>query len=302
MGSKTLLQWIVLGTLFSVLGGCGSVHHSRWEGNRVSYTVSKGETLYSIAERYGYDHREVASWNRIRYPYRIYPGQRLTLIAPNRRYYTVRRGETLYSIAWRYGYDYREVARWNGINSPYNIYPGQRLVFGIPGKSSGSVRESSSSKIAKKSSSTKTVPRKKSSSSSKSLEKRKTSRHQRKVTWQWPSQGIIVSSFNPSKGKKGLDIRGKLGQSVQAAADGNVVYSGSGLIGYGNLVIIKHNDTYLSAYGHNRKLLVKEGTSVKQGEKIAEMGDSGKDGVILHFEVRRDGKPVNPLAYLPKRK
>jgi lipoprotein NlpD len=118
----------------------------------------------------------------------------------------------------------------------------------------------------------------------------------------WPTEGVIVAGFEPASGKKGVDIRGQLGQGVVAAADGNVVYSGSGLIGYGNLLIIKHDDAYLSAYGHNRRLLVKEGAQVKQGEKIAEMGDSGKEGIILHFEIRRDGKPVNPLTYLPKRR
>ncbi len=97
-----------------------------------------------------------------------------------------------------------------------------------------------------------------------------------------------------------MDIAGKLGQPVMAAASGKVVYSGNGLIGYGNLVIIKHDTHYLSAYGHNRRLLVKEGGEVKQGEKIAEMGDSGKEGVVLHFEIRRDGKPIDPLRYLPK--
>jgi lipoprotein NlpD len=111
----------------------------------------------------------------------------------------------------------------------------------------------------------------------------------------------VRNRFNPSRGKKGLDIEGKVGQSILAAANGKVVYSGDGLIGYGNLVIIKHDDTYLSAYGHNRRLLVQEGNEVKQGQKIAEMGDSGKQGVILHFEIRRDGKPVDPLRYLPKK-
>ena len=97
-----------------------------------------------------------------------------------------------------------------------------------------------------------------------------------------------------------MDIAGNLGQSVVAAAAGKVVYSGNGLIGYGNLIIIKHDAHYLSAYGHNRRLLVKEGSEVKAGEKIAEMGDSGKEGTLLHFEIRRDGKPVDPLRYLPK--
>lgn len=122
----------------------------------------------------------------------------------------------------------------------------------------------------------------------------------RTIHWQWPTTGKLVTRYSPSDGKKGLDIQGKIGQPIKAAAAGKVVYSGNGLIGYGNLIIVKHSDTYLSAYGHNRRLLVKEGAMVKQGEKIAEMGDSGKEGVMLHFEIRRDGKPVDPLGYLPK--
>jgi lipoprotein NlpD len=125
--------------------------------------------------------------------------------------------------------------------------------------------------------------------------------HNGKITWRWPTGGNIRNRFDPSGGKKGLDIEGKMGQPIYAAAGGKVVYSGDGLIGYGNLIIIKHDSTYLSAYGHNRRLLVKEGSEVKQGQKIAEMGDSGKQGVILHFEIRRDGKPVDPLRYLPKK-
>jgi lipoprotein NlpD len=120
-----------------------------------------------------------------------------------------------------------------------------------------------------------------------------------KVDWGWPTQGKVVGEFNDGAGSaKGLDIAGKSGQVVNAAAAGKVVYSGSGLRGYGKLIIIKHNKTYLSAYAHNSQVLVKEGQSVAKGQKIAEMGDSDADRVKLHFEIRRFGKPVDPMKYL----
>lgn len=224
--------------------------------------------------------------------------------------YTVKGGDTLYSIAWRYGYDPREVAAWNNIPSPYTIHPGQRIYI-IPPYQKGERKNLPRDRVAtaKSSTATTTAPvRSGSSTSSKptsatprrKVEKSVAKLQNRNIRWQWPTTGKVVTRYSPASGKKGLDIGGKLGQTIKAAADGKVVYSGSGLIGYGNLVIIKHNDTYLSAYGHNRRLLVKEGTTVKQGQKIAEMGDSGKAGVTLHFEIRRDGKPVDPLRYLPK--
>ncbi|HLP30013.1 MAG TPA: peptidoglycan DD-metalloendopeptidase family protein, partial [Geothrix sp.] len=119
------------------------------------------------------------------------------------------------------------------------------------------------------------------------------------VRWSWPTQGKVAARFSAGAGRKGVDLAGKLGQPVKAAADGDVVYSGSGLIGYGNLVIIKHDEVFLSAYAHNRKLLVKEGDKVKAGQPIGEMGQNAKAGSILHFEIRRHGKPVDPLLYLP---
>lgn len=238
--------------------------------------------------------------------------------------YTVQRGETLYSISWRYGYDHREVAGWNNIPPPYSIYPGQVLYIIAPHQKHAKPSRQLASNRAKSTPSssnsrpttrpavvaaapitrptTRPTATPNTTRPSGRVENRSQSRNTQKLSWRWPSQGVIVAGFSPSKGKKGLDIRGKLGQEILAAAPGKVVYSGNGLIGYGNLVIIKHNDTYLSAYGHNRKLLVKEGTTVKQGQKIAEMGESAKDGVILHFEIRRDGKPVNPIPYLPKRR
>ena len=120
------------------------------------------------------------------------------------------------------------------------------------------------------------------------------------VAWQWPSSGKVMSPYSDS-GNKGLDFGGKSGDPVQAAADGKVVYAGAGLRGYGELVIVKHNATFLSAYAHNRKILVKEGQQVTRGQKIAEMGSTDSDSVKLHFEIRKQGKPTDPSLYLPKR-
>jgi lipoprotein NlpD len=119
------------------------------------------------------------------------------------------------------------------------------------------------------------------------------------VTWSWPTKGKIVANFNENGGPKGVQIAGALGQPVLASAAGRVVYTGSGLRGYGNLVIIKHNNTFLSAYAHNRQILVKQGDSVTRGQRIAEMGDSDASQVMLHFEIRREGKPVDPVKFLP---
>jgi lipoprotein NlpD len=120
------------------------------------------------------------------------------------------------------------------------------------------------------------------------------------VGWIWPAQGTLIAGFDEAK-NKGLDISGKSGDAVLAAADGRVVYAGAGLRGYGNLIILKHNNTYLTAYAHNQTLLVKEDQSVQKGQKIAEMGSSDADRVKLHFEIRRQGKPVDPARYLPPR-
>lgn len=207
--------------------------------------------------------------------------------------YTVRKGDTLYSVSWRYGLDYKTVARINGIRSPYTIYVGQKLKF----------------KASKSSSRTATI----STTSSKStVSKAPSSQTKTKTSdtyvgnsnlrWHWPTSGQVISTYsNSSPGRKGIDIAGSAGQSVVAAASGKVVYSGNSLHRYGNLLIIKHNDVYLSAYAHNQKLLVKEGQIVKAGQKIALLGSSGTQRNKLHFEIRRNGKPVDPLRFLPKR-
>jgi lipoprotein NlpD len=206
----------------------------------------------------------------------------------------VRPGETLYSIAFQYNLRYEQVAQWNGIRSPYTIHVGQVL----------KLRPATSSRIARPAPPARTST----SVSTDTLNKPSpTSVPQPRPAattqaWQWPAQGRILRTFQAnSPGKKGIEIGGTRGQPVRAAAPGRVVYAGSGLVGYGGLIIIKHDERFLSAYGYNDKLFVQEGSQVHVGQVIAEMGSSGTNRVQLHFEIRKDGKPVDPLQYLPRR-
>ncbi|RKZ79773.1 MAG: peptidase M23 [Gammaproteobacteria bacterium] len=205
--------------------------------------------------------------------------------------YKVKKGDTLYSISWRYGMDYKKVAKINNIRSPYNIYIGQKIRF----KSNNTTTKTKTkSQPSKKTTATKQKTTKKAAVS--------TSTANKYLTWRWPTNGKVVSTYSKSAaGRKGINIAGKSGQSVVASASGKVVYSGNGLPRYGNLLIIKHNDVYLSAYAHNRKLLVKEGQQVKAGQKIATLGKTGTQQNQLHFEIRRNGKPVDPMRFLPKK-
>ncbi|SQF97392.1 peptidoglycan-binding LysM:peptidase M23B [Paucimonas lemoignei] len=224
--------------------------------------------------------------------------------------YVVRRGDTLFSIAFRYGWDYKALAARNQIPEPYTIRPGQTIRFdgrsnstssgvvAVPGRAtsttstqtsaSGSVKTTVISKPVATVPSVSAPPAGPAGPAPKG--------------WTWPSNGVLIGKFSSNGSlNKGIDIAGDLGQPVLAASDGSVVYAGSGLRGYGELVIIKHSDTYVSAYGHNRRLLVREGQQVKAGQTIAEMGSTGTDRVKLHFEIRRQGKPVDPLQFLPRR-
>jgi lipoprotein NlpD len=220
-------------------------------------------------------------------------------------HYIVSRGETLYSIAWRYGIDFKTLAHTNAIASPYTIYPGQRLRL----KASSvvtSLSPANSSKVVK--TTTKTTKAAKPQITNSSAQNSSSSTPSFSPSkgypfrWEWPSSATLSKRFSLSgKVHKGIDLKGKLREPVRAANSGTVVYAGSGLVGYGKLLIIKHDDRYLSAYGHNNRLLVAEGEKVKVGQVIAEMGNSGADTVKLHFEIRRDGKPINPLKVLPKR-
>ena len=196
----------------------------------------------------------------------------------------VRKGETLFSIAWRYGKNTQDIARWNRLGNGSLIYPGQ--VLRLNG-SAASGRPSSRSTP----SASRPPPRPLPSIPAQPAPK-----------WSWPTQGRINVGFGAKPGTgTGVLINGKAGQSIKAAAPGRVVYAGSGLIGYGKLIIVKHNDTYLSAYGYNASLLVKEGDEIKKGQKIATMGEGPERKPRLHFEIRRNGKPVNPRQYLSAR-
>ncbi|AMK32498.1 Lipoprotein NlpD [Pseudomonas putida] len=226
--------------------------------------------------------------------------------------YIVKPGDTLFSIAFRYGWDYKELAARNNIPAPYTIRPGQPIRFssGVGGSTTVVSSPSSSSKttVIRRPVAT-TVPATgngKSATTASSTTSQTVAQvpaAERAVGgWTWPANGVLIGKF-ASNGSlnKGIDIAGDLGQPVFAASDGAVVYAGSGLRGYGELIIIKHSDTYVSAYGHNRRLLVREGQQVKAGQTIAEMGSTGTDRVKLHFEIRRQGKPVDPLQFLPRR-
>jgi lipoprotein NlpD len=227
-------------------------------------------------------------------------------------YYIVRQGDTLYSIGWRYRLDYRTLASWNGIYSPYIIYAGQKLRLTPP---SGKIAESQSISLTPKlkqgvdnaegqSKLTDQIPlnRAKSISPKKTFISENLVKAVQDIYWSWPTQGEVIQNFSRTiPDQKGIEIAGQLGQPVVAAADGKVVYSGMGLPRYGKLIIIKHDNNFLSAYAHNRTLVSEEGNLVKGGQKIAEMGHSGTDQVKLHFEIRHNGQPVDPLNYLPKK-
>jgi lipoprotein NlpD len=227
-------------------------------------------------------------------------------------YYTVRPGDTLIRIALDSGQNWRDIARWNNIDNPNVIEVGQVLRVIPPAGSTptevavakpvtpGVVLPSASASAAAAS-----APRAAPAAapaSAPAVTAPPPTAGEDDVAWTWPTAGppVVVAGFDEQR-NKGLDIAGKPGDPVLATADGRVVYAGAGLRGYGNLIILKHNNTFLSAYAHNQALLVKEDQTVRKGQKIAEMGSSDADRVKLHFEIRRQGKPVDPARYLPPR-
>lgn len=227
-------------------------------------------------------------------------------------YYTVRPGDTLYRIALEAGQAPRDVQAWNNLTNPNLIEVGQVLrvtppvsgaaptatgVTAAPVATPGVVARPLNTPPAPGTpGATPTAP----TAATPAPATEPVSAGADDVAFVWPAQGAVVASFDEGK-NKGVSISGRLGDPVLAAADGRVVYAGAGLRGYGNLIILKHNNTFLTAYAHNQALLVREDQTVKQGQRIAEMGSSDADRVKLHFEVRRNGKPVDPVAYLPKR-
>jgi lipoprotein NlpD len=230
--------------------------------------------------------------------------------APADGNYVVQPGDTLYSIATSFGRDVKDLARWNNLDDPAKIRVGQSVRVVPPATESAAVMPVSPTSPA--------TTRPIDGTSTTSPAAPSTAAEPSNVTgpvasipetkpapppasdWIWPANGRVIDKFDEKK-NKGISIAGKEGDPVVASADGQVVYSGSGLRGYGNLVILKHNDGFISAYAHNRQILVKQGQMVKRGQRIAEVGRSDTTQPKLHFEIRRQGKPVDPLAYLPPR-
>jgi lipoprotein NlpD len=217
-------------------------------------------------------------------------------------FYRIKRGDTLLRIALDHGQSHRDVAEWNNISDPNVIEVGQviRIESSKAPKTTASKMEVKQEKPPEK----KPLNVAKQEKSEKLDAKSQPEKAKQDIATEtgirlsWPSKGEVIERFDEGK-NKGIGIAGKSGDSVQSAADGKVVYAGNSLRGYGNLVIVKHDNTYLTAYAHNKTLLVKEGDTVKKAQKIAEMGNTDADRVKLHFELRKNGKPVDPSAYLP---
>ena len=227
-------------------------------------------------------------------------------------FYTVKPGDTIIRIGLETGQNWKDLVKWNNLDNPNVIEVGQVLRVVPPGSDAGvTTRPIAPSKIETRpldargaasatSAAASAAPVATASSAASSAASPAPRDADDDISWQWPATGSLLTSFEEGKAK-GLTIGGKVGDPVLAAAEGRVVYAGSGLRGYGNLVILKHNNTYLTAYAHNQVLIVKEDQTVRRGQKIAEMGSSDADRVQLHFEIRRQGKPIDPAKLLPAR-
>lgn len=258
--------------------------------------VQKGDTLYSIARRENVSVRSLIEKNRLKPPYKIYPGQRL--IVPQQRYYRVKKGDTLYSIAKANDMTVAQLARINNIQSPYTISVGQRLKLKEMEEFNGSSTTTTATNTAKAKKATTTAQQSAAKVTTKNITIPKSAQSKR---FDKPASGKIIQKFGSTENahNDGINIAGKLGDPIKAADSGQVVYAGNELKGYGNLMLIKHKDGWITAYAHNDKLLVKKGAQVTKGQKIATMGKTG--GVKtpqLHFEVRYKTKVVDPEKYL----
>ena len=219
-------------------------------------------------------------------------------------YYAVRSGDTLTKIALEHGQAWRDIARWNGLDNP-NLIEVDQVLRVVPPSMDASNRAAAAKPAATPTTNPSNNPATNAVSNpsvnaAPAAAPLNAATNDDNLVFAWPHPGQVLSGFDETK-NKGLDFAGKAGDPVLAAADGKVVYAGSGLRGYGNLVILKHNNTYLTAYAHNQTLLVKEDQTVQKGQRIAEMGSSDADRVKLHFEIRKQGKPVDPAKLLPAR-
>jgi lipoprotein NlpD len=249
---------------------------------RGSYTVRKGDTLLRIALDFGQNYRDLVTWNNLADPDDIKVGQLLRVVPPERN-------------------NNNGVAGTNPV-----LMPGLEKPAAPPKKTAprGDKKAYNEGNLADAQKDDNPVVNPKAIerpvSGTISAGNTVTANDDERLSWMWPSDGRIIATFDEGK-NKGIDIAGKLGQQVMAAGSGKVMYAGSGIRGYGNLVIVKHSNSLLSAYAHNRSIVVKEGQSVTKGQVIAEMGDSDADTVKLHFEIRQQGKPVDPSKFLPSR-
>ena len=218
--------------------------------------------------------------------YRWEDGQRPQGDPRAERTYTVQKGDTLYSIAFRYGLDFRRLAEWNGVSESYLIHPGDELRL-LPPRSSEPLATRRTRQEVDDAVTTTAEP----------------DNDIARGDWRWPHAGTVIARFGEDNGTggKGIDIEGIVGDPVLATGPGKVVYAGSGLIGYGKIIIVKHSEKYLSAYAHNSELYVREGEQVEQGQRISAMGRGPGSQPLLHFEIRLNGKAVDPLEYLPRR-
>jgi lipoprotein NlpD len=243
---------------------------------RGTYTVHRGDTLLRIALDHGQSYRDLVAWNNLSDPDDIKVGQVLRVAPPERATTAV-------------------------VTSPISM-PGMEKPAPIPKKTGprGDKKPYTDATLADAQKDDAVEPKKPVASGALAAGSTVTASDDEKLSWMWPSDGRIIATFDEGK-NKGIDIAGRLGQQVMAAGSGKVMYAGSGIRGYGNLVIVKHSNSLLSAYAHNRTIVVKEGQSVNKGQVIAEMGDSDADVVKLHFEIRQQGKPVDPSKFLPSR-
>jgi lipoprotein NlpD len=297
-----LMRWSVFATTALLMTACSTVVVQQPPGGAAprppapgtgamgSYTVVKGDTLYSIAFRNGTDFRDLAQANGIAVPYTIWPGQVLKVpphgVVPTRAPTTVVVAKAPPPPPANPGFQPVE-------SSP----PPPPSPPAHPPAAAPAVAAASSAPPPPVVTPTNAAP----PPVATPVVASGATRVAGGVKWRWPASGQIVGRFQGSAAIPGIDIAGKEGDAVVAAADGVVVYSGNGLVGYGELVIIKHNDSFLSAYGHNRKRLVTEGQQVKAGQEIAEMGSSSSTRDELQFQIRKDGSPVDPLEYQPSR-
>lgn len=321
--TKRLIVFILPFLLF--LSGC-SFHSGRvrlfnydmgslWGSTPDQVVVRRGDTLYSIARSNNVPLRDVIEANHLIPPYNLYPGQILRM--PTARFHIVAKGDTFYNISKRYNVDMSSLSKANNISAPYALRIGQKLVLPgsvvdnsvsasyhsassstaqttAPAKASATAKKSSGFSFWKRPAKEST-PKKASYSAPAPVKKRTTK-------FMWPVKGTIISNFGPiGKGRNndGINIKAPLGSTVKSADSGTIAYAGNELKGFGNLILIKHNDGWITAYAHNDKILVKKGQKVRRGEKIATVGSTGGVNTPqLHFEVRSGKKAVNPRSYL----